>query len=133
MAAKRKPQQTPPDRNSNRQRKGTFTKAAHQYGQLYEWRKAQDQRFTEKRFRLVAREILKAALRLHEQPEKENNRGESRRQNDQPQLPIAHLLGAGYGYRRNPSKETTERLLTMAVNWYQASEDDKKRRREHGT
>ena len=36
MAAKRKPQQTPPDRNSNRQRKGAFTKAAHQYGQLYE-------------------------------------------------------------------------------------------------
>ena len=128
-----KVQQTPPDPNSITQRKGAFIKAARQYGQLYEWRKAQDQRFTEKRFRLVARELLKAAQRLHEQPEKENNRGESRRQKDQPQLPIAHLLGAGYGYRRNPSKETTERLLTMAVNWYQTSEDDKKHRREHGT
>ena len=47
-----KVQQTPPDPNSITQRKGAFIKAAHQYGQLYEWRKAQDQRFTEKRFRL---------------------------------------------------------------------------------
>ena len=128
-----KVQQTPPDPNSITQRKGAFIKTAHQYGQLYEWRKAQDGRFTEKRFRLSTKDILRAAQRLPEQPQKEKNRGESRRQKDQPQLPIAHLLGSGYGYRRNPSKETTERLLTMAVNWYQASEDDKKRRREHGT
>ena len=105
-----KVQQTPPDPNSITQRKRAFFKTAHQYGQLYEWRKAQDQRFTEKRFHLAAREILKAAQRLHEQPEKENNRGESRRQKDQPQLPIAHLLGAGYGYRRNPSVKGGEKM-----------------------
>ena len=39
-----KVQQTPPDPNSITRRKGAFIKAAHQYGQLYEWRNAQDQR-----------------------------------------------------------------------------------------
>ena len=35
MEAEKAAHQTPPDPNSNRQRKGAFTKAAHQYGQLY--------------------------------------------------------------------------------------------------
>ena len=43
-----KVQQTPPDPNSITQRKGAFIKTAHQYGQLYEWRKAQNGRFHRK-------------------------------------------------------------------------------------
>ena len=45
------------------QRKGAFIKAAHQYGQLYEWRKARDQRFTEKEFRLATGDLLRASVK----------------------------------------------------------------------
>ena len=108
------------------QRKGAFIKAAHQYGQLYEWRKARDQCFTEKEFRLATRDLLRATRRLTEQTLNDSAQAHERVKNGNPQLPIERILGTGHGYRRGPNQPTNRRELALAVNWHLSVADDEK-------
>ena len=112
MAAKRKPRQTPPDRNSNRQRRRSFIRTAYQYRQLYNSEIGGGDRYTQAETYYAIRDLCRTAKRLpvrdsEGSPDhRQSGQSRPRSQNDQTLAPSARLLGTGYRYRRNPSEET---------------------------
>ena len=110
---------TPPDPNSNRQRRRAFLEAAYRYGRMHQWRETRERRFVQPKLNRTAKDLLRNAERLPANPQKENNTDRNT-EATKPRPPIVHLLGAGHGYRKNPCQETEDRLLEMAVSWHRS-------------
>ena len=113
------------DPNSKTQRKLALVCAARQYAKQYTWRTKKDPLHSDAEHRLATRNLLWAASSL---PRSQHRRTIGT-EHGKPKPAISHLLGAAHGYRTNPSKETRERLLAIAVNWYNTENRPTKRRR----
>ena len=114
-----------PDPNSKTQRKLALVRAARQYAKQYTWRTKKDPLHSDAEHRRATRNLLGAASSL---PGSQHRRTIGT-EHGKPKPAISHLLGAAHGYRTNPSKETRERLLAIAVNWYNTENRPTKRRR----
>ena len=119
MEEKPKPGTAPPDPNSNRQRRRAFLKAAYRYGRMRRWRETGDRRFVRQKLNQTTHDLLATAGRLLEDPRKENSTDRNT-EATKPRHPVVHLLGAGHGYRKNPCRETEDRLLEMEMNWHRS-------------
>ena len=113
------PGTTPPDPTSNRQRRRKFLEAAYRYGRMHRWRETGDDHFVQQKLNQNANDLLRTAETLPANPQKENS-AERNTETTEPKPPVAHLLGAGHGYRKNPCQETEDRLLEMAVSWHRS-------------
>ena len=114
-----------PDPNSKTQRKLALVRAARQYAKQYTWRTKKDPLHSNAEHRRATRNLLRAASSL---PGSQHRRTIGT-EHGKLKPAISHLLGAAHGYRTNPSKETRERLLAIAVNWYNTENLPTKRRR----
>ena len=113
------PGTTPPDTNSNRQRRRAFLKAAYRYGRMRRWRDTGDRRFVPQKLKQTAKDLLATAERLPANPRKENSTDRNTEAGE-PKPPVVHLLGAGHGYRKNPCQESEDHLLEMTVSWHRS-------------
>ena len=100
-----------PDPNSKTQRKLALVRAARQYAKQYTWRTKKDPLHSDAEHRRATRNLLRAASSL---PRSQHRRTIGT-EHGKLKPAISHLLGAAHGYRTNPSKETRERLLAVAV------------------
>ena len=98
------PGTTPPDTNSNRQRRRAFLKAAYRYGRMRQWRDTGDRRFVRQKLNQTAKDLLATAERLFADPRKENSTARNAEATEH-KPPVVHLLGAGHGYRKNPCQK----------------------------
>ena len=114
-----------PDPNSKAQRKLALVRAARQYAKQYTWRTKKDPLHSDAEYRRATRNLLRAASSL---PGSQHRRTIGT-EHGKLKPAISHLLGAAHGYPTNPSKETQERLLAIAVNWYNTENLPTKRRR----
>ena len=114
-----------PDPTSKTQRKLALVRAARQYAKQYTWRTKKDPLHSNAEHRRATRNLLRAASSL---PGSQHRRTIGT-EHGKLKPAISHLLGAAHGYRTNPSKETQERLLAIAVNWYNTENLPTKRRR----
>ena len=86
---------------------------------MHRWRETGNRRFARQKLNQTVSDLLGSAERLLANSRKESGTEQNKGATEQ-KPPVAHLLGAGHGYRKNPCQETEDRLLEMAVNWHQS-------------
>lgn len=118
-----------PNSESKGQKKRRFIKAARKYARTYRDAAKDHTSYNRRRLRTASRELAEAAQNL---PPATAAKPEAKGNPPDTKPPIVHLLGAGHGYRREPTRDNMERLAAMAVNWYQTDQIDPQRKRgEH--
>ena len=114
---------TPPNADSKSQRKKRFYRAARNYAKVYLAKVNGNPATSHKQLRVALERLELAARQL---PASEPQPTAPSPEQQVIRSPIVHLLGAGHGYRNNPNPQNSQRLTTLAVNWYREDQTEER-------